>query len=200
MIWVWNNVYRGVEKSWRGYERWWWIWRITLRMRLWVDLSMSMWGVDGEWRSLLFRWTSCRLSLYAKGSTAQTHIILFCIFSTRYTSTFTCSKNEHELCGFWSSLGECETNRGFMLSHCAAACRLCLLQATNMMAWTKKVWQCSVWRAAKVILVSMVRATMCKTMRDAIRMKYAWCEICFPVEACFQKWENKCCNGIALTL
>mmetsp|Transcript_7163 Transcript_7163/g.15807 ORF Transcript_7163/g.15807 Transcript_7163/m.15807 type:complete len:161 (+) Transcript_7163:179-661(+) len=43
-------------------------------------------------------------------------------------------KNEHELCAFWSSLGECETNRGFMLSHCAAACRLCLLQATNMMA------------------------------------------------------------------
>lgn len=43
-------------------------------------------------------------------------------------------KNEHELCAFWTSVGECETNRGFMLENCAAACRLCLLANTNMMA------------------------------------------------------------------
>jgi len=43
-------------------------------------------------------------------------------------------KNEHELCAFWTSVGECESNRGFMLENCAAACRLCLLANTNMMA------------------------------------------------------------------
>jgi len=43
-------------------------------------------------------------------------------------------KNDHELCAFWTSVGECETNRGFMLENCAAACRLCLLANTNMMA------------------------------------------------------------------
>lgn len=41
-------------------------------------------------------------------------------------------KNHHELCAFWASVGECESNRGFMLSNCAASCRLCLLQHTNM--------------------------------------------------------------------
>ncbi|KAL3798259.1 hypothetical protein HJC23_000173 [Cyclotella cryptica] len=41
-------------------------------------------------------------------------------------------RNEHELCAFWASVGECESNRVFMLQNCAAACRLCLLQATNM--------------------------------------------------------------------
>ena len=44
------------------------------------------------------------------------------------------SKNDHELCAFWTSVGECETNRGFMLDNCPAACRLCLLSNTNMMA------------------------------------------------------------------
>lgn len=43
-------------------------------------------------------------------------------------------KNEHELCAFWTSVGECESNRGFMLENCSAACRLCLLANTNMMA------------------------------------------------------------------
>jgi len=43
-------------------------------------------------------------------------------------------KNEHELCVFWTSVGECESNRGFVLENCAAACRLCLLANTNMMA------------------------------------------------------------------
>jgi isopentenyldiphosphate isomerase len=41
-------------------------------------------------------------------------------------------RNEHELCAFWTSVGECESNRVFMLENCAAACRLCLLQAVNM--------------------------------------------------------------------
>eukprot|EP00594_Rhizosolenia_setigera_P004021 CAMPEP_0178947490 /NCGR_PEP_ID=MMETSP0789-20121207/4885_1 /TAXON_ID=3005 /ORGANISM="Rhizosolenia setigera, Strain CCMP 1694" /LENGTH=206 /DNA_ID=CAMNT_0020627629 /DNA_START=55 /DNA_END=672 /DNA_ORIENTATION=+ len=36
-------------------------------------------------------------------------------------------KNYNELCAFWTSVGECESNRGFMLSNCAASCRLCLL-------------------------------------------------------------------------
>ena len=37
------------------------------------------------------------------------------------------SKNTNELCAFWSAVGECESNRVFMLSNCAAACRFCLL-------------------------------------------------------------------------
>jgi len=41
-------------------------------------------------------------------------------------------KNQHELCAFWSSVGECESNRGFMLEHCAAGCRLCILAHTNL--------------------------------------------------------------------
>eukprot|EP00536_Pseudo-nitzschia_multiseries_P001762 jgi/Psemu1/181790/e_gw1.22.99.1 len=32
-----------------------------------------------------------------------------------------------ELCAFWSSVGECESNRVFMLTNCPAACRFCLL-------------------------------------------------------------------------
>ncbi|CAJ1937230.1 unnamed protein product [Cylindrotheca closterium] len=36
-------------------------------------------------------------------------------------------KNTNELCAFWSSVGECESNRVFMLSNCPAACRFCLL-------------------------------------------------------------------------
>ena len=43
-------------------------------------------------------------------------------------------KNDHELCAFWTSVNECETNRGFMLDNCPAACRLCLLANTNMQA------------------------------------------------------------------
>ncbi|KAL3811477.1 hypothetical protein ACHAXA_010729 [Cyclostephanos tholiformis] len=42
-------------------------------------------------------------------------------------------KNGHELCAFWTSVGECESNRGFMLDICPAACRLCLLSNINMM-------------------------------------------------------------------
>lgn len=40
--------------------------------------------------------------------------------------------NQHELCAFWTSVGECESNRVFMLQNCAAACRLCLLKSVNM--------------------------------------------------------------------
>ena len=36
-------------------------------------------------------------------------------------------KNQHKLCAFWGSLGECTTNRSFMLRNCPAACRFCLL-------------------------------------------------------------------------
>ena len=36
-------------------------------------------------------------------------------------------KNTNELCAFWSAVGECESNRVFMLSNCPAACRFCLL-------------------------------------------------------------------------
>ena len=42
------------------------------------------------------------------------------------------SKNRNELCAFWASIGECEHNRIFMLPHCAAACRFCLLSNTNV--------------------------------------------------------------------
>ena len=52
--------------------------------------------------------------------------------STNDVSIF--SKNDHELCAFWTSVNECETNRGFMLDNCPAACRLCLLANTNMQA------------------------------------------------------------------
>ena len=36
-------------------------------------------------------------------------------------------KNKNELCAFWAALGECESNRVFMLSNCPAACQFCLL-------------------------------------------------------------------------
>lgn len=41
-------------------------------------------------------------------------------------------KNSNELCAFWSSVGECETNRVFMLSNCPAACRFCLLFTSGL--------------------------------------------------------------------
>ena len=40
-------------------------------------------------------------------------------------------KNENELCAFWASVGECDSNRGFMLVNCAASCRLCMLLYAN---------------------------------------------------------------------
>lgn len=41
-------------------------------------------------------------------------------------------QNLNELCAFWVAVGECETNRIFMLSNCAAACRFCLLLNTDI--------------------------------------------------------------------
>jgi len=40
--------------------------------------------------------------------------------------------NSNELCAFWTSVGECDSNRSFMLNNCAAACRLCLLLQTTL--------------------------------------------------------------------
>ena len=41
-------------------------------------------------------------------------------------------QNTNELCAFWTSVGECESNRGFMLTNCAASCRLCALLYMNL--------------------------------------------------------------------
>jgi len=35
-------------------------------------------------------------------------------------------KNKNELCAFWTSVGECDANRSFMVSQCPASCLLCL--------------------------------------------------------------------------
>ncbi len=48
-----------------------------------------------------------------------------------FTTTHFCSKNNHDLCAFWTSVGECDSNRIFMQDNCAAACQLCLLASTN---------------------------------------------------------------------
>lgn len=45
----------------------------------------------------------------------------------RYPGLLNRCKDFHQLCAFWTSLGECDTNRRFMFTHCAASCRLCLL-------------------------------------------------------------------------
>lgn len=49
-----------------------------------------------------------------------------------YEHVRTACKNNNELCAFWTSVGECETNRVFMMSNCAAACRFCLLQYSGL--------------------------------------------------------------------
>mmetsp|Transcript_33388 Transcript_33388/g.38859 ORF Transcript_33388/g.38859 Transcript_33388/m.38859 type:complete len:162 (+) Transcript_33388:131-616(+) len=43
-----------------------------------------------------------------------------------YESVIGNCKNHQKLCAFWTSVGECENNRGFMIENCAAACRSCL--------------------------------------------------------------------------
>mmetsp|Transcript_16340 Transcript_16340/g.44945 ORF Transcript_16340/g.44945 Transcript_16340/m.44945 type:complete len:213 (-) Transcript_16340:372-1010(-) len=40
--------------------------------------------------------------------------------------------NYYELCAFWAAVGECESNRQFMIPNCAAACRFCLLHRVAM--------------------------------------------------------------------
>ena len=96
---------------------------------------MSMLGEDGECIICI------HFAIHFKSNMSDLSLIpLGCPLHTQYTTThnmpslFMCSKNDHELCAFWTSVGECESNRGFMLENCAAACRLCLLANTNMMA------------------------------------------------------------------
>ncbi|KAL7580092.1 hypothetical protein ACA910_012855 [Epithemia clementina (nom. ined.)] len=43
--------------------------------------------------------------------------------------------NYYELCAFWASVGECESNRQFMIPHCAAACRFCLLHQSERLTF-----------------------------------------------------------------
>lgn len=40
-------------------------------------------------------------------------------------------RNTNELCSFWAYIGECKTNRLFMLTACPKACRFCLLFETS---------------------------------------------------------------------
>ncbi|CAB9520321.1 prolyl 4-hydroxylase [Seminavis robusta] len=49
-----------------------------------------------------------------------------------YASARNRCKNLNELCAFWVAVGECESNRIFMLSNCALACRFCLLLNTDL--------------------------------------------------------------------
>jgi len=49
-----------------------------------------------------------------------------------YASVRTKCRNRSELCTYWAAIGECETNRIFMIPNCAPACRLCLLRDTNI--------------------------------------------------------------------
>mmetsp|Transcript_17160 Transcript_17160/g.25414 ORF Transcript_17160/g.25414 Transcript_17160/m.25414 type:complete len:143 (-) Transcript_17160:154-582(-) len=40
--------------------------------------------------------------------------------------------NMSDLCAFWTTVGECDSNRNFMMNTCAAACRFCLLANTRI--------------------------------------------------------------------
>lgn len=102
------------------------------------------------------------------------------------------SQNLNELCAFWVAVGkskllycnndraknhlihifcfnnivvvagECESNRIFMLSNCAAACRFCLLLNTDIrwwncteltrLAWLGLAWCCGTWPDNDVIV------------------------------------------------
>jgi hypothetical protein len=41
-------------------------------------------------------------------------------------------KNRHQSCAFWSVLGECENNPGYMLVNCAPVCSSCEVRVTNI--------------------------------------------------------------------
>lgn len=43
----------------------------------------------------------------------------------KYDKTRDICKNKHENCAFWSSLGECENNPGYMNVNCAPVCQTC---------------------------------------------------------------------------
>ena len=43
----------------------------------------------------------------------------------KYKKIRSICKNKHESCTFWSILGECEKNPGYMTVNCAPACRSC---------------------------------------------------------------------------
>jgi hypothetical protein len=40
-------------------------------------------------------------------------------------------KNSHQSCAFWSVLGECENNPGYMLVNCAPVCKSCEVRVTS---------------------------------------------------------------------
>ena len=44
---------------------------------------------------------------------------------SKYDKTRNICKNKHENCAFWSSLGECEKNPGYMKLNCAPVCQTC---------------------------------------------------------------------------
>ena len=93
----------------------WWV-KCTniLLTKCWVAQNMHTWGINGRY---------CTKKGYDFFSSL--------IISLDLYYTLLCSKNNHDLCAFWTSVGECETNRNFMQDNCAAACRLCLLASTN---------------------------------------------------------------------
>ena len=43
------------------------------------------------------------------------------------------SINRDSLCSYWASLGDCETNRQYMVDICPAACQLCWLAGTDIL-------------------------------------------------------------------
>lgn len=40
--------------------------------------------------------------------------------------------NRDSLCAYWASLGDCDTNRQYMIDTCPAACQLCWLAGTDL--------------------------------------------------------------------
>lgn len=60
-------------------------------------------------------------------SEVMTHPVFY-----RHVRDLGVCQNTNELCAFWTSVGECESNRGFMLSHCSASCQLCALLFMNL--------------------------------------------------------------------